>query len=62
MDYYLHKVVERVKKHRRSRQEITQDMNIDQNLHLAARNRLFNADPTQRGSVAPDFSRRSSAG
>ncbi|KAG6010762.1 hypothetical protein E4U21_004150 [Claviceps maximensis] len=56
MDYFLKKAVESVKKRRRSREEIAADVSIEQNLHLAAMNCIFNIDSTRRGSAASDDS------
>ncbi|KAG8412781.1 hypothetical protein J3458_013218 [Metarhizium acridum] len=53
MDYYIKRAVERVRQRRRSREDIEEEISIDENLHLAARNSIANMDVSSDDSIAP---------
>lgn len=54
MDYYVKKAVEVVKKRRRSREEVEEEVSVEQNLHLAAKNCVINVDPSRKDSITSE--------
>ncbi|KAK9444957.1 hypothetical protein VB005_01417 [Metarhizium brunneum] len=52
MDYYIKRTVERVRQRRRSREDIEEEISIDEKLSLAAQNSIANMDIASDDSIS----------